>query len=664
MPPDAKTAPPTFNPRIAAVSVHDIVMAAASFEIAVWLRYWTFGAVQPIGFLWEGTLLFAAVSAVVFWWTGLYRGIWHYASLNDLSAIARAVTIAILIFLPVLFAVTRLADYPRTSVFINWPLLVLMLGVPRLLWRLVKDRGLAHVFVREDGPRVPVLLIGAGDAAETFVREMARARAGAYAVVGIVDDGAGRVGGAIRGVRVLGTLAETAAIIERLTARGRGPRRLIVASEAIDGTAMRELFNLADRSGMTLARLPRLTDFRREANFRGESGAEPADSTEPRPVEVEDLLGRPQQVLDRAAMAALIAGRRVLVTGAGGTIGAELARQIAALAPARIALLDNGEYNLYRIDRELAERCPQVSRGAFLGDVRDAVRIGRLVADESPELVFHAAAFKHLPLGEANPNETVLNNALGTRVVAEACRAVGVRVMVLISTDKAVNPTSVMGASKRVAEMLCQALGVAEAGRDHPTRYVTVRFGNVLGSTGSVVPLFRRQIAGGGPLTVTHPDVRRYFMTTREAVALVLQASALPREETSAGGGLFVLDMGEPVRIHDLARQMIRLAGRQPDDDIAIVFTGLRPGEKLDEELLHTSERLVPTTCAGIMLAAPRLIDHGRLAPELDRLIAAAVGRNTAETLAILGRIVPEYTPAPDRGASTAPPAGRAATTA
>ena len=422
---------------------------------------------------------------------------------------------------------------------------------------------------------------------------------------------------------------------------------------------MRELFDLADRSGMTLARLPRLTDFQREG------GAEPADSAEPRPVEVEDLLGRPQQVLDRAAMAALIAGRRVLVTGAGGTIGAELACQIAALGPARIALLDNGEYNLYRIDQELAERCPQVSRGAFLGDVRDAVRIGRLVADESPELVFHAAAFKHVPLGEANPNETVLNNALGTRVVAEACRASDVRVMVLISTDKAVNPTSVMGASKRVAEMLCQALGVAEAGRDHPTRYVTVRFGNVLGSTGSVVPLFRRQIAAGGPLTVTPPDVRRYFMTTREAVALVLQASALPPDEASAGGGLFVLDMGEPVRIHDLARQMIRLAGRQPEGDIAIVFTGLRPGEKLDEELLHTSERLVPTACAGIMLAAPRLIDHGRLAPELDRLIAAAVGRNTAETLTILGRIVPEYTPAPDRGESeAAAPSGRAATTA
>ena len=657
MPPEAKTTPPILNPRIAAVAVHDIVMAAASFEIAVWLRYWTFGAVQPIGFLWEGTLLFAAVSAVVFWWTGLYRGIWHYASLNDLFAIARAVTIAILIFLPVLFAVTRLADYPRTSVFINWPLLVLMLGVPRLAWRVVKDRGLAHVFAREDGPRVPVLLIGAGDAAETFIREMARARAAAYTVVGIVDDGAGRVGGAIRGVRVLGALAETAAIIERLSARGRGPRRLIVASEAIDGAAMRGLFDLADRGGMTLARLPRLTDFRPEAGATA-----PAESAQPRPVEVEDLLGRPQQVLDRAAMAALIVGRRVLVTGAGGTIGAELARQIAALGPARIALLDNGEYNLYRIDRELAERCPEVSRGAFLGDVRDAVRIGRLVADESPELVFHAAAFKHVPLGEANPNETVLNNALGTRVVAEACGAAGVGVMVLISTDKAVNPTSVMGASKRVAEMLCQASGVAEAGRDRPTRYVTVRFGNVLGSTGSVVPLFRRQLAAGGPLTVTHRDVRRYFMTTREAVALVLQASALPPDEASVGGGLFVLDMGEPVRIHDLARQMIRLAGQRPDRDVAIVFTGLRPGEKLDEELLHHSERLVPTACAGIMLAAPRLIDHGRLAPELDRLIKAAAGRNTAETLAILGRIVPEYSPAVSTGESAAAPAGRAAT--
>ncbi len=627
--------------RIAAVATHDLVMAAASFEIAVWLRYWTLGAVQPIGLVWEGTLVFTLVSAVIFWWTGLYRGIWHYASLNDFIGIARAVTLAVLIFLPMLFALTRLADYPRTSVFINWPLLILMLGLPRLVWRLLKDRSLTHIFARASSERVPVLLVGAVDAAETFIREMARARGAPYAVVGIVADQPGRVGRNIRGVRVFGTIAEAPTIIERLSARGRRPQRLILASDTIDGAQVRWLFDLADRTGMTLARLPRLTDFRGQGE--GVEARTPADGSEVRPVGVEDLLGRPQRVLDRSAMRSLIAGRRVMVTGAGGTIGGELSRQVSALGPARIALLDNGEHNLYRIDQELSERFPELSRGTFLGDVRDPVRISDLLAREQPELVFHAAAFKHVPLSEGNPNETVLTNVLGTRLVAEACRDAGVDTFVLISTDKAVNPSSVMGASKRVAEMLCQALGATEARRGAPTRFVTVRFGNVLGSTGSVVPLFRRQLAAGGPLTVTHPDVSRYFMTTREAVELVLQASALPQDDVTLRGKLLVLDMGEPVRIQDLARQMIRLAGRRPDKDIAIVFTGLRPGEKLQEELLHEAERLVPTSCDGIMLAAPRLIDYGRLAPQLDRLTTAATSRATEKTLALLGALVPEY---------------------
>ena len=622
------------NLRIAFVACFDMAAAALSFEIAVFARDYSLGAPQPVGFLWEGTAIFAAVCGAVFWFFGIPRGIWRYTSLKDLFTIARAVVLSALIFLPVLFVLTRLEDYPRSALIINIPLLFVLVGGSRLLTRLVKDGSLAAAFVREDETRVPVLLIGASDAAETFIRELARAGAG-YRVVGILAAEARRIGAEVRGVRVLGAIDQCAGVIERLAAQGRRPQRLIIASDSIDGAAVRALLEVAEGSGMTLSTLPKLTDF----------GARPS-ALEVRPVAVEDLLGRTQKVLDRAAMRTLIAGRRILVTGAGGTIGAELVRQCAAYGPAHIALFDAGEYNLYRIDRELDERHPEISRTALLGDVRDRGRIERAFARERPDLVFHAAAFKHVPLSEANPNETVLTNVLGTARVAQACRDSSASTMVLISTDKAVRPASVMGASKRLAEMVCQALALAETSRAAPTRFLTVRFGNVLGSTGSVVPLFQRQIAAGGPLTVTHAEATRYFMTVREAVELVLQVAADSRAGDEIGK-IHVLDMGEPVRIRDLARQMIRLAGLTPEKDIAIVYTGLRPGEKLAEALFEESES-PGAARQGIFLAAPPEVSHEALAPELERLFAAAQARRTDETLAILHRLVPAYATAPE----------------
>jgi O-antigen biosynthesis protein WbqV len=403
---------------------------------------------------------------------------------------------------------------------------------------------------------------------------------------------------------------------------------------------VRRLFELSETLALPLARLPRLTDFRR--------GAERLDV---RPIAIEDLLGRPQTPLDRPAMAALVGGRRVLITGAGGTIGGELARQVAALGPAQLALLDSAEFALYAIDLELGEQFPELARRAILGDVRDRKQLGALLSELAPELVFHAAALKHVPMSEANPEEAILTNAIGTRNVSELCRDAGVSAMVMISTDKAVNPTSVMGATKRLAEAWCQTLDLAERRRRQQgtssTRYVTVRFGNVLGSTGSVVPLFQRQLARGGPLTVTHPDITRYFMTVREAVELVLQATTLGMADADAGGQIYVLDMGEPVRIVELARQMIRLAGLRPERDIQIAFTGLRPGEKLHEELFHEGEALVETAAAGIRLAHPRTVDGAVLARAFDELEAAARARRSADALAQLAHLVPEFAGAP-----------------
>ncbi|MBM3509227.1 MAG: polysaccharide biosynthesis protein [Alphaproteobacteria bacterium] len=621
---------PVFSLRAGLVAVHDVAMAAISFEFAVWLRYLTYGAPQEFGFLWEGTVIFAAVAAATFWAVGLYRGIWYYASLSDLIAIAKAVTIASLVFLPLLFAVNRIGVLPRSALAINWVLLIVLLAVPRFLYRLLKDGNLSFVLERADDPRVPVLLAGVTDAAETFIRETGRSRQTPYRVIGLLDRERTRVGRDIRGVRVLGTFGEFNDVVTRLRSRYLLPQRLILASDQIDRATVQTLFAQATSLGMTVTRLPRVTELRDH-----DPSAAPTVRAV-RPVDIEDLLGRTQRVLDRTPVERLIDGRRVLVTGAGGTIGAELTRQIAALGPARLVLVDNGEHNLYRIDLELAERNLALARVAALADVRDPDRLGAIFTTERPELVFHAAAYKHVPLAEANPCETVLTNVAGTLAVARAAKAHGVRALVLISTDKAVNPSSVMGATKRIAEMILQALG-ADAGA---TRYVTVRFGNVLGSTGSVVPLFERQLARGGPLTVTHPEATRYFMTTREAVELVLQASARERD---AGGKVYVLDMGEPVAINQLAEQMIRLAGMAPGRDVKIEYVGLRPGEKLQEEIFHSGEPPVPTDTAGLLLASARTIDADVLFGQVDRLIQAAARGDELKTLRLIAEIVPEY---------------------
>jgi FlaA1/EpsC-like NDP-sugar epimerase len=625
------------NRRAVFAYLHDVAMAALSFTVSLYLRI----GGEVVGYQPRLTAIYIAsftlIAAVVYLLTGLYRGIWRYASLPDLYNIARAVSLTILVFLPVMFVVTRLEALPRSTLLINWFVLTALLGAPRLAYRLFKDRGLDHVLERAKRQSVPVLLISAKDGADTFIREMMRNPRAVYRVVGVVADTPSRVGREIYRVPVLGTIDSLETVVERLSRRGKRPQKLIITAQNLPGDQVRRLLDRADALAIPLARLPKLTDFQRNLD-------NPEHVLEP--IALEDLLGRPQAVLDRASMSRLIQGRRVLVTGAGGTIGAELSRQIAALSPARLVLLDNSEFALYSIDMEVREQFPQLPRVPLLRDVRDRTQVDAVLAAERPEIVCHAAALKHLPMVEANPVEGVLTNVAGTRNVAEAARAFGVSTVVMISTDKAVNPTSVMGATKRVAESFCQALDLYEARhRAGGTRYVTVRFGNVLGSTGSVVPLFARQLAGGGPLTVTHPEITRFFMTVREAVELVLQAAALSpgSKAPDKRGKICVLDMGEPVKIVDLAEQMIRLAGLRPDRDIKIVFIGLRAGEKLHEELFHRAEPLMPTKSPSIRLAAPRTADYGVLARSIDELEDAARNRREERMLQLLERLVPEY---------------------
>ncbi len=627
------------------VFIHDLLMAAISFPLAQVLRLGDMlpGYFAP-GFLPWATLGFTLTAAVFFRLQGMYRGVWRYASLNDLISILKAVTLAILSFAVILFLINRLEGFPRSALLINWFVLVMLLGGPRFLYRKLKDRRVARKADRE-GRRIPVLLVGADDPAALFIRSVERDPGAPYRVVGILSHKPGRVGRKIRDVEVMGTLETLPAAVDALSRRGHAPQKVVIAEEKLSPASVSELMEKTEALGLSLSRLPRLN-----ALEAGDS------SVSVRPIALEDLLQRPQTRLDREAMARLIAGGRVLITGAGVSIGRELVRQNGAFSPALLSLLELSEFNLYTIDHEIARTYSDLSRSPLLADIRNRNRVDRIMAAEKPALVFHAAALKHVPMTEVNPLEGILTNTVGTRVLADACRAHDVGAMVMVSTDKAVNPTNVMGATKRLAEAYCQALDVAETeekAHSALTRFVTVRFGNVLGSTGSVVPLFQKQLAAGGPLTVTHPDVRRYFMTVREAVELVLQASALGSRKggesadlrTELHGRIFVLEMGEPVKIVELARQVIRLAGLKPDEDIRIEFTGLRPGEKLFEEVFHGAEAPVPTEVEGLLLAEPRITDAEDLAGELDALETLARAGKREDALRRLADLVPEYTP-------------------
>ena len=610
--------------------IHDVMMASISFVIALFLRLGSGIESFSMDLLILGTILFTAVSAIVFRYMKMYRGVWRYASLNDLVNITKSASLVILIFLVLLFVITRLENLPRSLPFINWFVLIALLGGSRFVYRLFKDRRIEFRLEHNTSKRVPVLLVGAGDGAELFIRSLARRDAN-YRVSGIVSNSKARVGRNIHGVEIFGTIEEIPEVFNALSQLDAPPQRLILTSERLEGTKIAKLLETANSLGMTLARLPSLTDFK--------NGPKSNHEIIVHQIDVEDLLGRPQTTIDRSSMLTLIEDKRVLITGAGGSIGSEIARQISDLKPASITLVENSEFNLYSINMEISNRHPDLYCQPLIGDIRDSVRINSVFNEVKPDLVFHAAALKHVPLMENNILEGLTTNVLGTVNVADAAEATGVSTFVQISTDKAVNPTNVMGASKRMAECFCQALDATEG----KTRFVTVRFGNVLGSTGSVVELFRKQISEGGPVTVTDPKMKRYFMTVKESVELVLAASAFGSSHPDQVGIIYVLDMGEPVLIIDLAKQMIRLAGHIPNEDISITYTGLRPGEKLYEEIFHLSEDHSQISQSGILLAAPRVNNINIVRSEIDKLTHAINTEDITAAKRVISKLVPEY---------------------
>lgn len=596
-----------------AAYVHDLLWVPIALTLAYWVRF-NFESLPASMFdgYWLTLSIALVVQSAIFFAFGLYRGMWRFASIPDLMRILQAVLVGTVVIFACLFLLNRLHGVPRTVILLYPVFLVAGLTGPRLMYRWFKDHGLMSI--RSSGKRA--LLIGAGRAGEMLVRDLIKDAA--YQPLGFLDDDPAKFGREVHGVRVIGVLSELEQCIGE-----NAVEIVLIAMPTAPASVMRRIVNTCVESGVPCVTLPSISEL---ADGR-------VEVSRLREVSIEDLLGRAAIQLNDDGVIGFIGGKRVLVTGAGGSIGSELCRQVYGYGPQKLVMLDHGEFNLYQIEQEMRAHCSGERCVALLGDVRDEAAMRRIFEQHHPEIVLHAAAYKHVPLVEDNPVEGVKTNVFGTRVIADLALEFGVEKFVLVSTDKAVNPTNVMGASKRAAEIYCQAN--AGVGR---TAFITTRFGNVLGSAGSVVPLFRRQIAAGGPVTVTHPDITRYFMTIPEAVSLILQAAAM-----GTGGEIFVLDMGEPVRIVDLAEQMIRLSGHEPGRDIEIRFIGLRPGEKLYEELFHKQESLMGTQHPKILLAEARVIDRGMLQKHLQHLLAACNSFDADLLRHLVKEIVPEF---------------------
>ena len=554
-----------------------------------------------------------AIQAFFFWYFGLYRGVWRFSSMPDLIAVCKVVLAGVFCIGLSFFLYNRMIDVPRSALPIYFLLLLVFLAVPRFFFRFWKE----SVLKERDGKKA--LIVGAGAAGQMLVRDLQGDRQCGYIPVVFVDDDELKRRRNIRGLRVVGNITAIPKFVEKLDLDV-----VLIAVPSANDKQMRRIVELCEACNVPFQTLPSVKELLSGTVSRGNL----------RDVSIEDILGREPIRLEWDKIKANLEGKLVLVTGGGGSIGSELCKQLAKIKPRHLIVFDQSEFNLYKIDSELKQKYPDLDICAVLGDVSDRITVRRLFEDCKPDVIFHAAAYKHVPLLEKQVREAVHNNVLGTKILAEEAIKAGVGRFILISTDKAVNPTNVMGATKRAAETLCQNINDKKR-----TSFTTVRFGNVLDSAGSVVPLFRQQIKSGGPVTVTDPDISRYFMTIPEACQLIMKA-----ETVGEGGEVFVLDMGEPIKIKYLAEQMIRLNGKQPGQDIAIKYIGLRPGEKLHEELFHQHEQLIETGYKKLLLAKARCYDQATWARQIDDLTKECAEGSEKEILAKLKVLVPEFT--------------------
>lgn len=608
-----------FNSRTLLAFLHDLTAAGLAWLGAYWLRFNLSIPTELLPSALHTLAWVVPLQALAFWRFGLYRGIWRFASLPDLRRILFAIGVAALLIPLALFMFQIKATVPRSVLVLDPILLLLIMGGSRLVYRAWKE----HSFGALATEREPIIILGAGGAAASLVRELAQSRE--WRVVGLLDDMPTKQGRDLYGVPVLGKLDSLARHAEKLNVQ-----HAVIAMPSTSHSVRRHAVQICTEANVNALTVPAFDDLA--------SGKVTVSAL--RKIELDDLLGRDPVQLDDAGLHQLIHDQVVLVSGAGGSIGSELCRQIARFHPKLLILFEMSEFALYKIEQEFNAHFPDVKILCAIGDVKHAAVIDSLLSQYQPSAIFHAAAYKHVPLMEqSNAWQAMRNNVLGTYTLAHAAQRHGVAKFVLISTDKAVNPTNVMGASKRLAEMVCQSLHAAPT--DTPrTRFVAVRFGNVLGSSGSVIPKFQEQIAQGGPITVTHPDITRYFMSIPEACQLVLQAGLM-----GDGGEIFVLDMGEPVKIAELARDMIRLSGFS-ESDIKIVYSGLRPGEKLYEELLADDEHTLTTPHPKLRIAQARAVDDAWLDIAVAWLNQAHIV-SEAEVKDKLKTWVPEYTTQP-----------------
>ncbi len=597
------------------VVAFDTLSIPVAWAIAFSLRYNT----QPFhrSLMWSDSLSALSILAVVqvacYYYFKVYRGLWCFSSLNDVARILRAVACATAMVIPLFYFASLLHQVPRAILPLYSMTLATLLCGARLFFRSYWDKKGGH---RVDDHAKRVLIVGAGQAGEGLIRDLKRTNS--YLPIGLVDDSKKNRGMEVHGVPVLGTIPKLKYLVEK-----HQIDLIFIAIPSAGSFHMRSIVDHCEACNIPFRTLPSLQALA--------SGHVEVNSL--RKVHIEDLLGRDQVHLSWDKIVTHIHDKRVLVTGGGGSIGSELCRQILVIKPEKLFILDSCEFNLYSIDQELRARFPNLIIQLALVSVTDAVAINNIFATFKPNVVFHAAAYKHVPLLENQIRVAVQNNVLGTQIVAQASAEVGAEKFILISTDKAVNPTNIMGTTKRVAEIYCQNLNSRVS-----TKFITVRFGNVLGSTGSVVPLFQKQLEEGGPLTVTHPDIERYFMTIPEASQLILQAMV-----NGNGGEIFVLDMGEPIKISYLAEQMIRLAGKKPGQDIKIQYTGLRPGEKLFEELFHASEQLEQTDHVKLLKSSYRQMDWAELTQTIRMINTACTEHQNDELLVLLKSLVPEF---------------------
>ena len=597
----------------AGVFLHDILMIPAAWYLAYWLRF-NLGTI-PENSLQVATLMLPVVilcQSFSYFVFGLYRGIWRFASLYDFIRIGKSVYVGALIATLVIFAITGMQHVPRSVVPLYMILLFVFLSGNRALYRSFKDQRM-----RVSGGK-RVLIIGAGESAQMLARDMLQHAQGEYLPVGMIDDDPDKLNREIHGIKVLGGFEDIPDVTEQ-----QSVDLIVIAIPSLSSARMQNLVTICENAGTEFKTVPRLEDLI--------SGQVTVNSIQE--VSIEDLLGREKIELDRALMQAGLSGKVIMVTGAGGSIGTELCRQVAGFVPEALIVFERSEFSLYRIQTELEHRYPQLNLVSVLGDVCDRQVVENVTQRYRPDMIFHAAAYKHVPILQAHPAEAVKNNITGTRIAAEAASQFNCDKFVFISTDKAVNPTSILGATKRTGEIYCEGMNTVSS-----TRFITVRFGNVLGSDGSVVPLFREQVRTGGPLTVTHPDMTRYFMTIREACQLILQASVVEEE-----GGIYVLDMGDPVRIDYLAEQMIRLSGKTPGEDIEIQYVGLRPGEKLYEELFYDDESKERTGNDKVFRARHVPADWRKVKQVIARLEQSLVSVEDHEIKRLLAELVPQY---------------------